>query len=158
MTLKLLLGREDGRILGAQIVGEDGVDKRIDVLAAAMQAGMQAPALKELDWAYAPPFSSANDPVNIAGLMAENVLSGKVKQFFPAELSRLLHDAQRMDVRTREEDEEGRAEEFDLLIPLDELRKRLHEMDRQRPVYIMCQSGYRSYLACCILSQNGFNC
>lgn len=83
MTLKLLLGREDGRILGAQIVGEDGVDKRIDVLAAAMQAGMQAPALKELDLAYAPPFSSANDPVNIAGLMAENVLSGKVKQFSP---------------------------------------------------------------------------
>ena len=136
MTLKLLLGREDGRILGAQIVGEDGVDKRIDVLAAAMQAGMQAPALKELDLAYAPPFSSANDPVNIAGLMAENVLSGKVKQFFPAELSRLPHDAQR----------------------LDELRKRLHEMDRKRPVYIMCQSGYRSYLACCILSQNGFKC
>ena len=158
MTLKLLLGREDGRILGAQIVGEDGVDKRIDVLAAAMQAGMQAPALKELDLAYAPPFSSANDPVNIAGLMAENVLSGKVRQFFPAELSRLPHDAQRLDVRTREEDEEGRAEEFDLLIPLDELRKRLHEMDRKRPVYIMCQSGYRSYLACCILSQNGFKC
>lgn len=95
MTLKLLFGREDGRILGAQIVGEDGVDKRIDVLAAAMQAGMQAPALKELDLAYAPPFSSANDPVNIAGLMAENVLSGKVRQFFPAELSRLPHDAQR---------------------------------------------------------------
>ncbi len=92
------------------------MDKRIDVLAAAMQAGMQAPALKELDLAYAPPFSSANDPVNIAGLMAENVLSGKVKQFFPAELSRLPHDAQRLDVRTREEDEEGRAEEFDLLI------------------------------------------
>ena len=158
MTLKLLLGREDGRILGAQIVGEDGVDKRIDVLAAAMQAGMQAPALKELDLAYAPPFSSANDPVNIAGLMAENVLSGKVKQFFPAELSRLPHDAQRLDVRTREEDEAGRAEEFDLLIPLDELREQLHELDRKRPVYIMCQSGYRSYLACCILSQNGFNC
>ena len=119
---------------------------------------MQAPALKELDWAYAPPFSSANDPVNIAGLMAENVLSGKVKQFFPAELSRLPHDAQRLDVRTREEDEAGRAEEFDLLIPLDELREQLHELDRKRPVYIMCQSGYRNYLACCIHSQNGFNC
>lgn len=158
MTLKLLFSRENGRILGAQIVGEDGVDKRIDVLAAAMQAGMRAPALKELDLAYAPPFSSANDPVNMAGFMAENVLSGKVKQFFPAELSRLPHDAQRLDVRTREENEAGRAEEFDLLIPLEELRERLHELDRKRPVYIMCQSGYRSYLACCILSQNGFNC
>ena len=158
MTLKLLFSREDGRILGAQIVGENGVDKRIDVLAAAMQAGMQAPALKELDLAYAPPFSSANDPVNMAGFMAENVLSGKVKQFFHTELNRLPHDAQRLDVRTREETKAGRAEGFELLIPLDELRERLHELDRKRPVYVMCQSGYRSYLACRILSQNGFDC
>ena len=103
MTLKLLFAREDGRILGAQIVGEDGVDKRIDVLATAMQAGMKAPALKELDLAYAPPYSSANDPVNVAGFMAENVLSGKVKQFFYGDLKRLPRNAQRLDVRSREE-------------------------------------------------------
>lgn len=158
MTLKLLFAREDGRILGAQIVGEDGVDKRIDVLATAMQAGMKAPALKELDLAYAPPYSSANDPVNVAGFMAENVLSGKVKQFFYGDLKRLPRDAQRLDVRSREEYEKGHAEGFHLLIPLEELRSRLQELNQEKPVYVMCQSGLRSYLACRILSQNGFDC
>lgn len=157
-TLKLLFAREDGRILGAQIVGEDGVDKRIDVLATAMQAGMKAHALKELDLAYAPPYSSANDPVNVAGFMAENVLSGKVKQFFYGDLKRLPRDAQRLDVRSREEYEKGHAEGFHLLIPLEELRSRLQELNQEKPVYVMCQSGLRSYLACRILSQNGFDC
>ena len=158
MTLKLLFAREDGRILGAQIVGEDGVDKRIDVLATAMQAGMKAPALKELDLAYAPPYSSANDPGNVAGFMSENVLSGKVKQFFYGDLKRLPRDAQRLDVRSREEYEKGHAEGFHLLIPLEELRSRLQELNQEKPVYVMCQSGLRSYLACRILSQNGFDC
>ena len=159
MTLKLLLGREDGRILGAQIVGEDGVDKRIDVLAAAMQAGMQAPALKELDLAYAPPYSSAKDPVNMAGFMIENVGSGILKQWHWEQESDLPRDGsvQLLDVRTVGEYGRGHIDGF-MNIPVDDLRARLGELDATKPVYVICQSGLRSYIACRILAQHGFDC
>lgn len=159
MTLKLLF-EKNGRILGAQIVGFDGVDKRIDVLAAAMQAKLKVTDLCDLDLAYAPPYSSAKDPVNMAGFVAENVLSGKVKQFFYEEALSLPRDGSvtLLDTRTEAEYSRGHAEGFDINIPVDRLRERLEEIDKTKPVYVMCQSGLRSYIACRILTQNGFNC
>lgn len=159
MTIKLLF-EKNGRILGAQIVGFDGVDKRIDVLAAAMQAKLKATELCDLDLAYAPPYSSAKDPVNMAGFVAENVLAGRVKQFFYEDALCLPRDGSvtLLDTRTEEEYRRGHAEGFDKNIPVDRLRERLGELDKTKPVYVMCQSGLRSYIACRILMQNGFEC
>lgn len=160
MTIKLLFSPESHAVLGAQIVGRDGVDKRIDVIATAMQAGLKVTELKDLDLAYAPPYSSAKDPVNMAGFAAENLLTGKVKQFDYETLLRLPRDGsiQMLDTRTRAEYARGHAEGFEKLIPLDELRERLDELEQDKPVYVMCQSGLRSYLACRILIQAGFDC
>lgn len=160
MTIKLLFSPEDERILGAQIVGFDGVDKRIDVLATAMQAGMPVTALKDLDLAYAPPYASAKDPVNMAGFIAENVLSGRVKQFFYEDLAALPTDGSvtLLDTRTDAEYAGGHADGFATHIPVDDLRARIGELDPAKPVYVMCQSGLRSYIACRILAQHGFDC
>ena len=159
MTMKMLYEKGTLRLLGAQIVGFDGVDKRIDVLATAMQAGMSAVALKDLDLAYAPPFSSAKDPVNMAGFMAENIEKGLVKQFHYEDVAALPRDGSvtLLDARTPQEYAKGNAEGF-VNIPVDELRARLGELEAGKPVYVMCQSGLRSYIACRILAQNGFEC
>ncbi len=159
MTMKVLWEKGSGRLLGAQIVGSDGVDKRIDVLAAAMSAGLTAPQLAELDLAYAPPYSSAKDPVNMAGFLAENVISGTVSQFFWDEADALSRDGSLtlLDVRTEREFRAGHLEGF-VNIPVDELRDHLGSLDPGKPVRIVCQSGLRSYLACRILSQEGFSC
>lgn len=159
MTMKVLFERNTGKLLGAQIVGSDGVDKRIDVLATAIRAGMTAADLTELDLAYAPPYSSAKDPVNMAGYMMENLLTGKVKQFRLDELATLPRDGSitLLDTRTTGEYSRGHADGF-INLPLDELRDRLSELDPAKPVYVMCQSGLRSYLACRILTQHGFTC
>lgn len=159
MTMKVLFERRTGKLLGAQIVGSDGVDKRIDVLATAIRAGMTAADLTELDLAYAPPYSSAKDPVNMAGYMMENLLTGKVKQFRLDELATLPRDGSvtLLDTRTTGEYSRGHADGF-INLPLDELRDRLSELDPAKPVYVMCQSGLRSYLACRILTQYGFTC
>lgn len=159
MTMKVLFERRTGKLLGAQIVGYDGVDKRIDVLATAIRAGMTAADLTELDLAYAPPYSSAKDPVNMAGYMMENLLTGKVKQFRLDELTALPRDGSvtLLDTRTTGEYSRGHADGF-INLPLDELRDRLSELDPAKPVYVMCQSGLRSYLACRILTQHGFTC
>ena len=159
MTMKVLFERGTRRILGAQIVGGAGTDKRIDVLATAIRAGLTADELKDLDLAYAPPYSSAKDPVNMAGYMIDNVLSGRVKQFFYEDLAALPKDGSvlLLDTRTRGEYVRGHADGF-FNLPLDELRERLSELDRGKKVYVMCQSGLRSYLACRILAQNGFDC
>ena len=147
------------KILGAQIVGYEGVDKRIDVIATAIHAGVKADALKDLDLAYAPPYSSAKDPVNMAGFMIENIETGKIKQFHNDEIDALPKDGSvtLLDVRTPMEYRRGYVDGF-INIPLDDLRERLAELDRKKPVYVMCQSGLRSYLACRILMQNGFDC
>lgn len=159
MTLKVLFTNTDRKIIGAQAVGFDGVDKRVDVIATAMQAGLKVTDLADLDLAYAPPYSSAKDPVNMAGFVAENVLEGKVKQFFYEDLPALREaGAFLLDVRTAEEYACGHADGFDKNIPVDELRERLGELDRSKPVYLMCQSGLRSYIACRTLLQNGFDC
>ena len=161
MTMKVLFEKESGKILGAQIVGKTGVDKRIDVLATAIYAGMTGSELKELDLAYAPPFSSAKDPVNMAGFMIENIVTGKVKQFYLKDLPNLPKDGSvtLLDVRTPEElVEDGYPEGFSLNIPVDELRERIGEVPEGKPVYVMCYSGLRSYVANRILAQKGFEC
>ena len=140
-------------------MGYEGVDKRIDVLAAAIHGGMRAPELKELDLAYAPPYASAKDPVNMVGYMAENLAQGLVKQFHWDQADTLPRDGSvtLLDVRTEEEYRRGHIEGF-RHIPLDSLRERLGELEPGKPVYVNCQSGLRSYLACRILSQSGFDC
>ncbi|HIV35331.1 MAG TPA: FAD-dependent oxidoreductase [Candidatus Blautia intestinigallinarum] len=159
MSMKILFEKETYRLLGAQIVGYEGVDKRIDVLATAIHMNMSALQLKDLDLAYAPPYSSAKDPVNMAGYMADNLAAGRYRQFFLEDLENLPRDGSvtLLDTRTVREYERGHAEGFRNL-PLDELRDRLEEVPREKPVYVMCQSGLRSYLACRILTQNGFSC
>lgn len=159
MTVKVLFGKKNHEIVGAQIVGFDGVDKRLDVIATAMQAGMKVTDLADLDLAYAPPYSSAKDPVNMVGFVARNIVEGKVKQFYLEDLASLPSDGsvRLLDVRTREEYLGDHAEGFDN-IPVDELRGRLDELDKSKPIYLMCQSGLRSYIACRMLEQNGFDC
>lgn len=150
--LKLLFGKDDGRLLGAQIVGGKGVDKRLDVIATAMQAGLTAPALAKLELVYAPPYSSAKDPVNFAGMIAEGVLAGE---------RRLVHadaipaGAVVLDVREPGEVERG-AIPGSINIPLGQLRRRLGELDKTKLIVASCQVGLRGYLAERILRQNGF--
>ena len=159
MAMKVLYEKESLRLLGAQIVGGDGVDKRIDVLATAIRAKMTALELTELDLSYAPPYSSAKDPVNMAGFMIEDLESGKVRQFHWDEVDGLPHDgnASLLDVRTAWEYQRGHLDGF-RNIPLDDLREHLDELDRGKPVYVNCQTGLRSYLACRLLTQYGFSC
>ncbi len=158
MTVKLIFEKETYKILGAQIVGYDGIDKRIDVIATAIRAGIKADELKDLDLAYAPPYSSAKDPVNMAGFVVENIKNGIVKQFYYEDIPSLRerNDVILLDTRTPFEYMRGHAEDF-LNIPLDDLRERLGELDKTKKIYVMCQSGLRSYLATRILMQNGFD-
>ena len=157
MTMKVVFERGSYRLLGAQIVGYEGVDKRIDVLAAAIRAGMKATDLKDLDLAYAPPYSSAKDPVNMAGFMADNLEKGLLRQWHLEDLNRLPRDGSvtLLDVRTAEEYGGGHIDGFQN-IPVDELRERLDEVGKGRPVYVICQSGLRSYIACRILAGHGY--
>ena len=159
MTMKVVFEKETYRLLGAQIVGYEGVDKRIDVLATAIRAGLKATELKELELAYAPPYSSAKDPVNLAGFMIENIANGVLKQWHLADLDGLPRDGSvtLLDTRTAEEFARGHIDGF-TNIPVDELRERLDELDKGKPVYVICQSGLRSYIACRILTGNGFEC
>ena len=159
MYMKVLYEKETLRLLGAQIAGYEGVDKRIDVIAAAIRAGMTADKLAELELAYAPPYSSAKDPVNMAGFMIENLETEKVAQFHWNEVEKLKCDGSMtlIDVRTAEEIDSGHIKGF-FNIPVDELREHIEEFDIKKPVYVVCQSGLRSYIACCILSQYGFEC
>ena len=159
LTMKALYEKETLRLLGAQIVGREGADKRIDVLATAIRAGMTALELRELDLAYAPPYSTAKDPVNMAGFMIEDLESGKVRQFHWDEVDGLPRDgsAALLDVRTEWEYQRGHLDGFQN-VPLDDLREHLDELDRSKPVYVNCQTGLRSYLACRLLTQYGFTC
>ena len=157
MTMKVVFEKETYRILGAQIVGYEGVDKRIDVLATAIHAGMKASDLAELDLAYAPPYSSAKDPVNLAGFMIENISDGTLKQFHLEDIKTLPLDGSviLLDTRTPEEYERGHMAGF-TNIPVDVLREHLKELPKEKPVYVMCQSGLRSYIATRILKGNGY--
>ena len=156
MTMKVVFEKETYRLLGAQIVGYDGVDKRIDVLATAIHAGMNATELKNLDLAYAPPYSSAKDPVNMAGFMIDNISKG-LKQWHLEDAPALPRDGSvtLLDTRTVGEFQRGHIEGFQN-IPVDELRERIHEIPSGKPVYVICQSGLRSYIATRILEGYGF--
>lgn len=159
MTIKLLYEKESLRILGAQIVGGDGVDKRIDVIATAIRAGLRVTELQDLELAYAPPYSSAKDPVNLAGFMADNIVNGRVRQFHWDEIPALRQDenAFLLDSRTPGEYARGYAEGF-VNIPLDKIRERIGEIPTGKRVYVMCQSGLRSYIACRMIEQLGYQC
>lgn len=157
MTMKVVFEKETYRILGAQIVGYECVDKRIDVLATAIHAGMKAQDLAKLDLAYAPPYSSAKDPVNLAGFMIENISDGTLKQFHIEDVKNLPHDGSitLLDTRTPGEYQRGHVDGF-VNIPVDNLREHLDEIPKEKPVYVMCQSGLRSYIATRILEGNGY--
>lgn len=160
MTLKVVFERQTGRILGGQAIGRGGVDKRIDVLAVAVRARMTASDLAELDLAYAPPYSSAKDPVNMAGFMIENILEGLVDQVGWGEALALSADDENvalLDTRTAGEHARGGVEGA-LHIPVDELRERLEELPRDKRLLVFCASGLRSYVSCRILAQHGFTC
>ena len=157
MTMKVVFEKGSYRLLGAQIVGYEGVDKRIDVLATAIRAGMKATDLKELDLAYAPPYSSAKDPVNMAGFMIDNIANGVLKQWHLEDVENLPRDGSvtLLDSRTVGEYAQGHIDGFKN-IPVDELRERLDEVEKGKPVYVICQSGLRSYIASRILEGNGY--
>lgn len=157
MTMKVVYENGSGRILGAQIIGTDGADKRIDVLATAIRANMTAADLTELDLAYAPPYSSAKDPVNMAGFVIENILAGRVEQMDWTEALKPVEGEILLDTRTEGEVSRG-AIEGALHIPVDELRARLGELPRDKRLRVFCASGLRSYVACRILMQHGFAC
>jgi NADPH-dependent 2,4-dienoyl-CoA reductase/sulfur reductase-like enzyme/peroxiredoxin family protein/rhodanese-related sulfurtransferase/TusA-related sulfurtransferase len=157
MSLKLTFSPTDGKILGTQIVGYDGVDKRIDVLSTAMNAGMTVYDLTELDHAYAPSYSSAKDPVNMAGYVAENVLKGFMKMTSVEEfLSLDKENIFILDVRTKDEYDLGHIE-GSVNIPVDEIRQNLNKIPRDKKIVVYCGVGLRGYIACRVLYQNGFN-
>ena len=158
MSVKVVFDKDNGKILGAQVVGYDGVDKRCDVLAVAIRAGMTAYDLARLELCYAPPYSSVKDPVNIAGFVIENVLTGKVKHYHWHDLDALPRDGSvtLLDVRNPGEVAMGPVAGF-ANIPLGTLRDRIGELDKSKPVYVLCHSGMRSYNAARILSQSGFD-
>lgn len=155
MTIQLAFTPTDGKLLGAQIIGYDGVDKRIDVLSSVIQRGSSITELTEFEHAYAPPFSSAKDPINIAAFVAENVLLNKTKLFYWNDINTLPDGSFLLDVRTKEEFEKGAIANA-INIPLDELRNNLNKIPQNKTIYIYCAGGLRGYLSERILIQNGF--
>ena len=157
IVIKTLFDPDTGKILGAQVVGKEGSDKRCDVLAAAIRLGATAYDLTKLELCYAPPFSSAKDPVNMAGFVIENILTGKVKNFHWHDIENInKENATLLDVREEPEFARGAIPGF-INIPLDGLRARIDEIDKTKPVYVMCQVGLRGYLASRVLTQRGFD-
>lgn len=156
MSLKLLFAA-DGKILGAQAVGFDGVDKRIDVLATALRLGGTVYDLEKLELCYAPPYSSAKDPVNMLGFTAANILRGNMKVFHYDEVDSLdRKKISLLDVRTTEEVNAGTLEGA-IPIPIDELRGRMNELPKDKPVYVFCKVGLRGYIASRMLTQKGYD-
>lgn len=156
MTLKVIFTPDEGKLLGAQIVGFEGVDKRIDVLATALRFGMTVFDLQELELAYAPPFSSAKDPVNLAGYTAGNIVNNHINIVYWEEVVGLLNQgAYLLDVRTPAEFAAGAADGAHN-IPVDNLRQRLAEIPHDREILVYCRTGLRSYIACRLLTQHGY--
>jgi rhodanese-related sulfurtransferase len=155
MTIQLAFAPKDGKLLSAQIAGYDGVDKRLDVFASYIKQGKTVYDLIEFEHAYAPPYSSAKDPVNMAGFVAENILLDRLRVFYWNDLDQLQPDDLLIDVRRKDEFEAGNIEGA-INIPVDELRNRLHEIPSNKTLYIYCEAGLRGYLAQRILRQNGY--
>lgn len=155
MSIKILFSPEDGKLLGAQIVGFDGVDKRIEMLAQVIQRKGTVYDLTELEQAYAPPYSSAKDPVNMAGYVAENILTKKVEIIGWRDIAQLSSETILIDVRTTDEYSLGSIPGA-INIPVDELRSRLSELPKNKPIVVTCAIGLRGYLAYRILAQHGY--
>ena len=158
-AIKTLFDRKTGKILGAQVVGFEGCDKNCDVLATAIRFGATAKDLAELELCYAPPYSSAKDPANMIGFAIENLLSGKYQQIHWHDYEKLPRDGSVifLDTRMKEEFESAPIEGF-LNIPTGELRNRMHELDKNKTIYVSCRVGLQGYIACRALSQHGFTC
>ncbi len=156
LSIKILFSKETGKIYGASIVGYDGVDKRMDVIATAIRAGLTVHDLEKLELAYAPPYSSAKDPVNIAGFTAANIIKGDCNIFHWDQLTQIdMSKSMIIDVRTPMEFSLGSIQGA-INIPVDDLRKRMYEIPKEKDVYILCQVGLRGYVATRILMQNGY--
>ena len=159
LNIKVLFDKDNYQILGAQIVGESGVDKRIDVIALAIQAKLPIYDLAKAELSYAPPFGSAKDPINMIGYISENLKNKLVEQFHIEDIESLKKDKNNLfiDVRNEDEYQSGHIDGA-INIPLDELRNHLNEIDKNKTLCINCQSALRSYIACRILLQYGFKC
>ena len=159
LNIKVLFDKDNYQILGAQIVGESGVDKRIDVIALAIQAKLPIYELAKAELSYAPPFGSAKDPINMIGYISENLKNKLVEQFHIEDIESLKKDKNNLfiDVRNEDEYQSGHIDGA-INIPLDELRNHLNEIDKNKTLCINCQSALRSYIACRILLQYGFKC
>lgn len=155
MIIKLLFTPDDGKIIGAQITGTEGVDKRIDVLATAIYSKLTVTDLMELDLAYAPPFGSAKDPIIMAAMTAQNILDGLVEVVQTEHFDMFAPNVQIVDVRDPDETAKGSMEGAKL-IPLPGFRDHINELDPNHPVVLYCRSGFRSYVASRILRQHGF--
>lgn len=155
MTIQIVFSPADGKLLGAQVAGIEGVDKRIDVLSSIIQRGSTIFEMTEFEHAYAPPYSSAKDPVNMAGFVAENMLQKRVNMISWDKAMQLNSNDLLIDVRNPSEFEKGNIPEA-INIPVDALRSRLNELDPQQNIYVYCQIGLRGYLASRILLQSGF--
>lgn len=155
MAIQIAFSPEDGRLFSAQIAGFDGVDKRIDILASVIKRNGTINELTELEHAYAPPYSSAKDPVNMSGYVAENILHNRLKVFYYDEVASLPADSILLDVRTAAEFDAGNITGA-VNIPVDEIRQRLAELPPDKKIYIYCEAGLRGYLAHRILRQNGY--
>lgn len=156
LAIKMVFNPNSGKVLGAQIVGKDGVDKRIDVFATAIQAGLSVDQVAELELAYSPSYGSAKDPVNLAGMIASNIRSGLLKQIQWHELDGLDSNTYTLlDVRGNDETEHGIIPNAKV-IPLKELRQRFSELPKDKLVITYCASGQRSYYASRILNQHGY--
>ncbi len=156
LFLKVLFSPEDGKLLGGQVLGWDGVDKRIDVLAVALRAGMTIYDLEHLELAYAPPYGSAKDPLNMAGFLGSNLLRGDIDLWYPEDYPGCAGEVTIIDTRTQAEYDAWHIPEA-VLIPYTELRQRLDEIPRDKPAYTYCRSGFRSYIAYEVLRQNGWS-
>ena len=159
LTIKFLFNKETYDILGAQLIGENGADKRIDIIASMMKFKIKAYQLKDLELAYAPPFGSAKDPINMIGYMVENLKNGLVEQFYAEDIESIKKDenAILLDVRSKEEYELSHIESS-INIPVDELRSKLTSLDKSKKLYLICLSAIRSYIGCRILTQRGYKC
>lgn len=159
LNIKVLFDKDNYQIFGAQIVGESGVDKRIDIIALAIQAKLPIYELAKAELSYAPPFGSAKDPINMIGYISENLKNRLVEQFHIEDIESLKKDKNNLfiDVRSEDEYQSGHIDGA-INIPLDELRNHLNEIDKNKMLCINCQSALRSYIACRILSQYGFKC
>jgi rhodanese-related sulfurtransferase len=156
MSIQIAFSPNDGRLLSAQIAGYDGADKRLDILSGIIQRRGTIYDLTEFEHAYAPPYSSAKDPVNMAGFVAENILLHRLRVFYWNQFSHLTPGDVLLDVRSKSEFDAGNIS-LSINIPVDELRQRLNELPRDKTIFIYCEAGLRGYLAQRILVQSGFN-